>query len=242
MKIPLLYIPRTTFKKFLYIEPRYVSDKNIIPLGCDCHPAYILKKLHLRKSGYPFDWLDTLPAKGLDYVNDTIASGFNYYLDGLKLNEAGNIIAEKYPYAVMLHETNLESGSKDRVKLERRAMRFLTDFAKGNNYYLYTLPVAGIQTREEAELFIESARTFINSADTKSTLHIILRYDENLNENPIISEILVNGIKNLNHVYFAKYIRNFTKYGLWGNPAEYTNLFKQLTIPVKRAFIKISVR
>ncbi len=242
MKIPLLYIPGTTFKKFLYIEPRYVSDKNIIPIGCDCHPSYILKKLHLRKSGYPFDWFDTLPAKGLDYVNDTIASGFKYYLDGLKLNEAGNIIANKYPYAVMLHETNLESGSKGRVKLERRAIRFLTDFVKGNNYYLYILPVAGIHTTEEAELFFESARAFINSADAKSTLHIVLRYDENLNENPVISKILANGIKNLERTCFTVYVRNFAKYGLWGNPNDYPQLFKQLNLPVKRAFIKISVR
>lgn len=42
----------------MYIENRYKCKHIIIPIGCDCHPAYMLSSIHLRKISLPFDWLN----------------------------------------------------------------------------------------------------------------------------------------------------------------------------------------
>lgn len=242
MKIPLLYIPGTKFKKFLHIEPGYSADKRIISIGCDCHPAWMLKRLHMRKAGYPFDWLDTQAHLGLEYVNQNIKSDFRYYLDGITRNAEGNIIAEKYPHAVMLHETDLSAGSEGKIKLERRVERFRKQFIKGNNHYLYNLPVDKIKNEEQAEIFISSVQEFIALMNDTDSLHIILRYDEHGEEFPEITQMLLDFLEPNPKVYSAQYVRSLKQFGLWGNPAGYPALFNQLNIPIKRTFTRIYVK
>ena len=41
------------------------TDFNIIPLGDHCAIPLILKKLNLRKKGYPFDWVSKGPSAEL---------------------------------------------------------------------------------------------------------------------------------------------------------------------------------
>ena len=80
MRIPLIYIPKTRYKKFLHIEKRYNSDKLIIPLGCDCHPAFMLDSLHLRTTSLPFDWLNIDPIRTFEYVTENINDSFENFL------------------------------------------------------------------------------------------------------------------------------------------------------------------
>lgn len=242
MKIPLLYIPGTKLKKFLHIEPGYNADKPVVPIGCDCHPAWMLKKLHLRKSGYPFDWLDTQAHLGLEYVNQNIKTDLKHYLEDITLNAEGNIIAEKYPYAVMLHEVDLIAGSAGRAKLERRVERFRKRSKKGNNRYLYILPIDKIANEAQADVFLASVAGFTALMKEGDSLHIILRYDESTDEHQLITEKLLFGLKDISNVYAAQYARQLKKYGLWGNPAGYTALFNDLKIPIKRTFTKIYVK
>lgn len=242
MKIPLLYIPGTRLKRFLYIEPGYTADKPVISLGCDCHPAWMLRKLHLRKSGCPFDWLDTQAHLGLDYVNQNIRTGFKHYLENIIENANGNIIAERYPHAVMLHETDLSTGSEAKTKLERRVERFVKQFEKGNNRYLYNLPVDKIEDETQANLFISSVQEFITLMKDSDSLHIILRYDEHGEEFPEITQTLLDFLEPNPKVHSAPYVRRLKQHGLWGDPAEYPALFKDLNIPIMRTFTKIYVK
>lgn len=55
----------------------------LVPIGCDCHPAYVLQTLHLRHAAYPFDWLDTSSEAALQYVEDNLRSRFAWFLHGL---------------------------------------------------------------------------------------------------------------------------------------------------------------
>ncbi len=242
MKIPLLYIPGTKVKKFLHIEPGHTADKPVISLGCDCHPAWILKKLHLRKSGYPFDWLDTQAHLGLEYVNQNIKTHFSHYLENITKDADGNIIAERYPYAVMLHETDLTAGSPAMAKLERRVERFRKQFEEGNNRYLYNLPVDKIKDEAQADSFLSSVARFTALMKTEDSLHIILRYNESTDEYISISEKLLAGLKGLPNTHTTQYVRKLKKFGLWGNAAEYPALFNELNIPIKRTFTKIYVK
>lgn len=242
MKIPLLYIPGTKFKKFLHIEPGYTADKPLVPIGCDCHPAWMLRKLHIRESGYPFDWLDTQAHLGLDYVNQNIKTNFKHYLEGITRNADGNLIAERYPHAVLLHETELAPNSAARIKLERRVERFRKQFEKGNNRYLYNLPVDKIKDEAQADVFLSSVDGFTAFMKDEDILHIILRYDESADEHPLITEKLLNRLKDIPKVHSAQYTRQLKQFGLWGNPAEYPALFNELNIPIKRTFTKIYVK
>ena len=104
MKIPLIYIPKMRFKKFLNIEKNYKSPSQIIPIGCDCHPAYVLDKLNIRKFSLPFDWLCIDPIRCLWYVADNIESNFEHFIKNLYRNENGYIVSEKYSFAEFMHE------------------------------------------------------------------------------------------------------------------------------------------
>ena len=52
----------------LKINKQYKPLKSILPIGCDCHPAYMISKLELRNESLPFDWLDTKPSLALHYA------------------------------------------------------------------------------------------------------------------------------------------------------------------------------
>ena len=124
VKIPIFYNPATGRKKYLWAEKRYKYQKTIIPLGCDCHPAYTLQSLNIRKQSLPFDWLNTNPVKGLAYVIDNIEKGFKGFLSELERNEEGHIISTEYPFAEFMHEKKLIENQADRQKFKRRIERF----------------------------------------------------------------------------------------------------------------------
>ena len=56
------------FKYVLKVSRQFKPTKAIIPIGCDCHPAYMLDKVKIRKESLPFDWLDTEPLLALQYA------------------------------------------------------------------------------------------------------------------------------------------------------------------------------
>ena len=78
MKVKLKFSKKYNY--VLVIKKRFGASKFLIPIGCDCHPAYMLKSLNLRKQSLPFDWLDTKPLFGLKYVYENIVNKFNFFL------------------------------------------------------------------------------------------------------------------------------------------------------------------
>jgi len=242
MKIPLVYIPKSKLKKFLHIEKRFRSQNTIIPIGCDCHPAYSLQKLHIRTQSFPFDWLNTSASKGILYVDNNIVVGFKYFLEDLTVNDHGNVISTHYPYAEFIHEKNLATTKDSQLKFTRRIKRFQQALQEETISFIYNIPVAQIINEVEAEELITSITTFVAQLKKSHHLHIYLRYDESEDENADLANTLFAALQNTKSVTIVKYVRQLKKYGIWGNKHQYPDLFKKLGIPIKQTFPKIYIK
>ena len=89
--------------KKVHIYSRFYSKENIIPIGSDCHSAYILNALNIRKQSLVFDWLFSDSRLGIKYVNDNIKSEFKFFLNDLKLNFRDHIVSEFFPDTEFFH-------------------------------------------------------------------------------------------------------------------------------------------
>jgi hypothetical protein len=242
MKIPLVYIPKSKLKRFLHIERRFKAQHTIIPLGCDCHPAYCLQKLHIRTQSFPFDWLNTSASKGILYVNNNIRVGFKHFLEDLTVNDHGNVISAHYPYAEFIHEKDLATNLNNQLKFTRRTERFQKALQRETVSFLYNIPVAQIINEVEAEELVTSVTTFVAQLKKSHHLHIYLRYDESENENADLANTLSTALQNIKGVTVVKYVRQLNRYGIWGNKNQYPDLFKKLGIPIKQTFPKIYIK
>jgi len=240
MRIPLIYIPKTTFKKFLYINKRFKSNKLIIPLGCDCHPAYMLNSLYLRNISLPFDWLNIDPIRTFEYVTENINDEFENFLKVPKLNERGYFISEHYSYSEFIHEKNL-NNQETINKFKRRIERFLDLIKKEQIAFLHNFPVNSLQKESDIYKYVNSIKLFKSLILPNSNIHIYLRYDENLFENEFLSEKLYNELNNLN-VKTYKYVRGLKKNGIWGLKSFYYSLLLNLGIKVKMRIPKIFIK
>lgn len=241
MRIPIFYIPKTRFKKFVIVERRYKCNKEIIPLGCDCHPAHTLQKLNIRKTSLPFDWLNNDPIKSLLFVRENIETNFRDFLANLFRNARGHIVSEKYPYAEFMHEKNLVENKSDRDKFIRRIERF-QHFLEKEVYFLYNITSESLESEKNVYEFYNSVLEFSSLIRPKQTLCIYIRYDESLNENKIHCDKLLELLKEVKSVQTVNYIRNIKKEGLWGNPKFYLSLYSSLGIKVHLAFPRIYLK
>jgi hypothetical protein len=240
MRLPIVYIPKTKIKKFIHIEKRYKCKYILIPLGCDCHPAYVLNSLYLRKVSFPFDWLNIKPIETFKYVNDNINDEFENFLKNIKLNERGYFISEKYPCSEFMHEKELNQIDSIN-KFERRTQRFLNLFQNEKIAFLHNIPVNSIKDEKELSYYINSIKLFKTKISQTSLLNIYLRFDENLNENKLLADELFNELNELNINTF-KYVRNIKKNGIWGQKSKYYYLLTSMGIKLKLTFPKIFIK
>jgi len=232
MRIPVLYIPGTAIKKFLHIEKMYSFPKKIITIGCDCHPAYSLQSLYIRTESLPFDWLNVAPAKSIGYVADNIRTNFEFFLKDLRRNDEGHIVSSYYPFAEFIHEKQLIERPEDVARFKRRVTRFLDLIQTKDINYLHNTPAAMFSSPDEVNQYIESIKSFLPLLKKNDSLHIYIRFDENLEENKEIIDSFIEQAAALG-VSLTNYNRKFSKYGLWGNPAEYKKLYENLKLPIK---------
>jgi len=242
MKITLLSIPGIKFKIFLHIEKAYFCKKIIIPIGCDCHPAYTLKKLGIRKFSLPFDWLNTQPFSGIWYVMDNIKNNFIFFLSGLTKNERGYIVAEKYNFAEFMHEKDLIENIKSQNKFNRRIIRFIKIINKFDCFFLYNLPSNNITNLDQIDKFVNDVSDFTKIIKPNDKLFIYFRYDENYDENREYCNTLLNKLNNVNKVHITKYIRSTKQFGEWGDYREYYSLYKNLGINLRLKFPNIYLK
>ncbi len=240
MKVPIIYIPKTRFKKFIFIEKRYKSNGLIIPLGCDCHPAYMLNSLYLRTSSLPFDWLNIDPIITFEYVSKNINDKFNFFLKNPKLNDRGYFISPKYPYSEFMHEKDL-NNQETINKFRRRIDRFFSLIKTKKIQFLHNIPVNSLHKESDIYQYISDIKLFQSIIPSDSTIHIYMRYDENLSENELLSEKLYNELNNLN-IYTYKYVRGLKKNGIWGLKSHYHSLLINLDIKIKITFPKIFIK
>ena len=239
MKIPIFYFPKTRFKKYLIIEKTFKCADEIIPIGCDCHPAYTLQKLNIRKHSLPFDWLNTDPLRGLEFVTNNLATSFSGFLSGLYKNERGHPVSERYPYAEFMHEKNLIENKLDREKFSRRIIR-LEKLRDQACYYLYNITGSSLETENHVIKFYKSVIAFQSLLKENQLLCIYIRHDESLKENKHNCEMLLGLISKLSYVKCSNfYIKNKDKNGIWGNKNKYPMLYKSLGIKISLGLPRI---
>lgn len=241
MRILIFYIPKTRFKKFLFIEKRYKCRKEIIPIGCDCHPAYTLHELNIRKNSLPFDWLNTNPIKGLKFVSDNLENNFIDFLEKLFKNSKGHIVSEKYPYAEFMHEKKLIECKSERDKYIRRINRFQKLINK-EVYFLYNVTSNSLESEKHVKEFYNSVLDFSSQIKKNQLLCIYIRYNENLKENDSYCLMLMELLMDIKNVKIVNYIREKDKEGIWGNKKYYPALYKSLGIKIYLTYPKIYLK
>ena len=131
-----------------------------MPIGCDCHPAYMLSKLELRNKSLPFDWLDTKPHLALRYAYETIKTEFQFFLTDLTKNEEGKVFSQKHPEALFYHFDDLIENKILQNKIQERSQRFLKVYKKQPCYFVHTLTSQTIANKEDLELSIAAITQF----------------------------------------------------------------------------------
>jgi len=241
MRIPVFFIPKLNVKKFLHIEPNYTSKETIIPIGCDCHPAYTLEKLHIRQFSLPIDWLNTDPVRGLKFVIENMETGFSFFLIDLYRNENGHIVSAKYPYAEFMHEKDLIENESSVKKLQRRVRRFLELFRTKQVSLLYCMPASALVNDDTVASFFDDLKK-LSTQNTDKKIYIYIRFDESENENRQYCDDLISKMKQLTNVHSARYTRFLSKDGIWGSDKAYVPLYRALGIKIIRKFPKIYIR
>lgn len=227
LKLPLL-------QKKLYVENRFHSNRVIISLGCDCHPAFLLDTLHLRKLSLPFDWLKTEPVKGLQFAEANIKEKFEFFLNDLTINRNGNVVSGKYPYSEFYHDRNIINDSFEQEKYARRISRFLSLKEGSDISYLYAVPLSDLRTTEIAEYFLNSIKLFLTVLKIHDTLHIYFRYENETFKNHSIFDYFIASTKSWDNVKICCYSLDSDRFGFWGNPKYYPTLLDDLKINVKK--------
>ena len=225
----------------LKINKQYKTIKSILPIGCDCHPAYMLSKLELREESLPFDWLDTKPLLALNYAYQNINNRFTYFLKDLKKSEIGKVFADKYPEALFYHFDDLIENDKLQNKIKKRVDRFLKFYQTDECYFLHTLTSNSIETFDNVEYVKQSIINFKSLLKNNDELIIYLRFDESFDENKENAILLQEFTDSLSQVRLIKYIRFKDKFGIWGDESQYKILIKELGIRTRFSGLKINI-
>ncbi len=240
MKIRIVPIPNHS--RYLHIEPKYGYGKIIVPVGCDCHPAYVLEKLNIRIQSLPFDWLDIDPVNCLSYVNQNFANKFEKFIADPTRNEKGNIISRAYPSAEFLHEKDLIESLADQQKMQRRALRLMDLYGKEPCAFMHNIPSRALSSIGNIEQISDHIQRFMDLIKPSDTLHIYIRYDESLEENRSHCELLKSKLEEYPRVVVADHIRHKGRSGIWGDPEQYPDLLRSIGIEIHRKFPKVFVK
>lgn len=240
MRIPILYIPHYNIKRFFYIERRFKYIKPIIPVGCDCHPAYTLDYLNIRTKSLPFDWLNMDPVKSLDYVTKNLKYDFSDFLSDMTKNKNGYYVSSVYPETEFMHEKDMLSSSAI-TKFKRRISRLLNIIREEEVVFLHNLPVDALDNEEDVDLYCNNVREFLENMKEGDSLKIYLRFDEDLQDNELLVNKLLEKL-NVFNVKVVKYLRRYKEFGTWGNTKDYIPLFESLGIHVVETFPRFYIK
>ena len=230
-------------KGFLFtINKRYKPLKTIVPIGCDCHPAYMLKTLNLREQSLPFDWLDTKPKYGLKYVYENINNSFIFFLTDLKKNDENKVFSNKFNYSTFYHFDDLVTNDELKLKIKKRIKLFLSIIKNKPIYFINTVTSESLNNVESVKFYYKSVQAYLNVLKKDDELIIYLRYDENFEENNFFCEDLIKKVNGIgNKVKIIKYLREMKKFGIWGDEKKYKPLIKNMGIKLYPTFPKIKI-
>lgn len=229
------------FQYQLKINKQYKPVKAVLPIGCDCHPAYMLSKLELRKESLPFDWLDTKPHLALNFAFETIQSEFQFFLNDLDKNEQGKVFSQKHPEALFYHFDDLIENKDFQKKIKERTQRFLKLYKNKACYFLHTVTSQAIKEESDLQFVIQSIEKFSSILKPNDELLIYLRFDESLTENGHHAQLLEKTIQSYPQVKMISYVRQKEVFGIWGDETYYKKLVNNLGIHTKIGFPKITL-
>lgn len=229
------------FQYQLKIKKQYKSVKAVLPIGCDCHPAYMLSKLELRKESLPFDWLDTKSHLALNFAFETIQSEFQFFLSDLDKNEQGKVFSQKHPEALFYHFDDLIENQDFQKKIKERSQRFLKLYKNKACYFSHTLTSQAIEEESDLQFVIQSITKFSSILKPNDELLIYLRFDESLTENSHHAQLLEKAIQSFPKVKMISYVRQKKEFGIWGDETYYKKLVNDIGIQTKIGFPKISL-
>ena len=230
MRIPLIILPG--YRRYLQLQERFGYKRLIVPIGSDCHPAYVLAKLNIRRYSLPFDWLNMEPINSLSYVSVNMVDGFNWFMSDLVRNAQGHIISSRYPQAEFMHEKKLIEDASDVLRMKKRAERLLHFHKERACAFMHTIPAVCVVSAEVVDTILENVvqfRTLIKEGDT---IHIYLRHDERDLENIEHTRALYNGLRELDKVSAAQYVRHKATKGIWGDPTDYADLMRSIGLDI----------
>lgn len=240
MKLQVIKLGK--IKLTINIERRFLSKNIIIPIGYDCHPAYMLNKLKIRKTSLPFDWLNMLdPTMGITYVTENIKNNFSSFIGDLKINNRGHVIASSYPSIEFMHEKDIITNPLTKTKLERRYQRFNRIFKENNCLFIYNIPSLCLKMESDVINFKESVFEFLKMIKKNDKLLIYIRFDENYEENKLNCDLLYESLCAVQEVSIQKYIRKLSQFGIWGNEKTYPKLIKRFDKNIKEAFPRVYI-
>lgn len=225
----------------LKINKRYKQFKKIIPIGCDCHPAYMINTLGLRKESLPFDWLDTHSLFALQYAFENISSKFKFFLCDLKKNKEGKVYSSHFDFSLFFHYDDLNENIEFQSKLKKRGLRLLKYKKNKSCYYLHTVTSSSFKDNESVVFFLKSVANFKTIMKINDYLAIYLRYDNSFEENKMYCEVLLSKIIHFENVKIVPYIMEKEKFGIWGNETTYKSLIKILGIKLYPFFPKVKM-
>ena len=190
----------------------------IISLGCNCHPAYWLRKTGLASQSLPFDWLLTPAHLGLDYVVQVYRNRFADFLEDLKLNKRSHPVSSKYPNTELFHHhalinDDLRKRSEEEEKLSRRALRFM-ELVQEPVVFLYCYPVDVRSTRADRLARFSLSVDRLLEIFLHARLHVYLMYDT---DNALPSEFISHRERFVVH----SYKRDSSVDKLWGTEPEF---------------------
>lgn len=161
-------------------------------------------------------------------------------MNNIRLNERGYYISEKYPYSEFMHEKHLDNPDSIN-KFKRRIGRLLKIIENEKVLFLHNIPVNSILNETCLSRYLESIRLFQSTISHNSSIHIYLRFDEDLYENKLLADKLFKNLINMN-VHTCKYVRELKENGIWGDKSNYYCLLKGLKIKLKMTFPNIYVK
>ncbi len=194
--------------------------KEIIPLGCNCHPAYWLKKCNLQPFAYPFDLLCSPAHAGIQYCVDNLSNNFSLCLESLTRNETGHCVSTNYPDTLLFHHQALLSAHPrlkldEHQKLQRRIERFKNTINTQEIIFLYCYSIEDQLVQESSLNFFEASVKELLATVKNSKLLVYFMEDNadsgfNWEPKSFIPRLSV-----------MKYIRNTNVHEVWGEFPEF---------------------
>ena len=226
----------------LAVERRYDLNRPVVSLGCDCHAAWVLRRVHLRTASLPFDWVSTHAPRAVRYVVDNLNDGFAGFLADLRKNDRGHVVAGRYPGSEFMHAPDLIENPATRATLRRRADRFVELVRRERCTFLLSLSVRTFRSREDVAALVDAVHDLHAATGGRHRLLAYLRHEESEAENEPLRDSLEAGLRFAPQTTVVRYVLGRAEHGNFGNEADYPALLESFDAGFRRALPRVYLK